>query len=383
MLNDLFFTFVEQGRTSPKVLRQPSRTTAGGSYMAKLGDYQFCLDTAAFQQLQRTTEYRWATINRIGREPATQFTGKGEDTIELSGVIYPHFRGGLSQVSQMRQSADKGEPLAMVYAFEQVGQYCGRWVIKSVREGRTEFMRDGTPRKMEFTLSLLAYGEDAGVAGGGSVINLLSNVASGFATSTAVPVPSLLGEVGDALLKSATGINSLPNILADSPLSDVHTVADAVSNIASAAGGIANVARNVISSAMSSLPPGVVSLIPPGAMSAASQLIYAGDMVGLAQRDVLANIGVFYDSPAGVRRSAKDFDTSMKGVMRTSVVNGGTCRSAAINLAAMPKTGGISDIDRMLSAASLNNIARAADNLVFASSESSRQASIIVDQINV
>ena len=81
MLNDLFFSTLQNGLTSPTVLSAASNRTAGGPYMAKLGEYMFSLETAAFQQLQRDTAYRWATLNRIGRAPARQFTGLGEDAI--------------------------------------------------------------------------------------------------------------------------------------------------------------------------------------------------------------------------------------------------------------------------------------------------------------
>jgi len=33
--------------------------------MMQLGGYQFHVDTAAYQRLQRVDEYRWATMERI------------------------------------------------------------------------------------------------------------------------------------------------------------------------------------------------------------------------------------------------------------------------------------------------------------------------------
>lgn len=131
------------------------------TYMARLGPFTFSLDTAAFQNLRRSTEYRWQQQNRIGRLPAQQFTGPGADTIKLDGVIYPHFAGGAQQVGMMREMAGLGEPLDLIYAFESIGQFCGLWCIKNIEEGRTVFFDDGSPRRIEFSLELVNYGEDA------------------------------------------------------------------------------------------------------------------------------------------------------------------------------------------------------------------------------
>lgn len=152
------------GNRSPTVLDQPRSKTAGGPYMARLGEYEFSLETSAFETLSRKTEYRWEGQNRIGRAPAQQFLGLGEDTIELKGTIYPHFRGGLGQMAQLREAAGKGKPLPFTYAFERLGQYNGLWCIKEINDERSVPLRQGHARKIEFTLSLVAYGEDAETA---------------------------------------------------------------------------------------------------------------------------------------------------------------------------------------------------------------------------
>lgn len=130
------------------------------TYMARLGAFTFGIDTAAFKELQRTSTFNWQAKQRIGRKPAQQNTGRGADTIKLDGVIFPHFRGGLSQVEQMRAQAGLGQPLPLVYAFESVGQFCGLWCITGIEETRSIFFEDGTPRRIEFSLSLVEYGED-------------------------------------------------------------------------------------------------------------------------------------------------------------------------------------------------------------------------------
>lgn len=130
--------------------------------MIALGDYRFSMSTAAFQRLSRTSEWRWPSQEVIGARPKKQYVGPGEDRIELSGEVYPSYRPqrqGLAQVAYMRQEAARGEPLLMV---DGTGRVWGLFVIESVTEDQTVFFSDGTPRKIEFSVSLSAYGGDYG-----------------------------------------------------------------------------------------------------------------------------------------------------------------------------------------------------------------------------
>lgn len=381
MLDDLYFSNVRGGAAAPKLLNRPNSTTAGGVYMAKLGDYMFGLDTAAFQQLQRDTQYRWSMQKRIGRAAAAQFTGLDDDTIELSGLIYPHFRGGIRQLGQMRETAGQGKPLPLVYAFDQVGQYCGQWCIKSIREGRTVFNRDGTPKKIEFSLSLAYYGEDAS-AGAGAVVSLVSSVAAGFAVTTAVPVPALIGAPGAAMVANATALQSLPTVTPSSPISDINKAAQAVKDVAKAAGDIARQAQTTIRNATQTVTAAVIELIPPEARTAASELVKTAETIKSVQREVEATMAVFKDSPTDIRRKAKDYDVALQTALRGAALNGGTTKAAAITLAAKPSVAGQSDIHRMTAAASMSNITRASDELIFACSEASRQVNTIVGTID-
>ncbi len=125
--------------------------------MLALGPYRFSLNTGAYQSLKRSSEYRWPSIERIGQEPLLQAIGPGSDRIDLDGVIYPHFRGGLGQINAMRDSASKQEPLMLING---LGEVLGRFVITQIEETQNTFLPDGMPRKIEFRLSLERYGED-------------------------------------------------------------------------------------------------------------------------------------------------------------------------------------------------------------------------------
>jgi phage protein U len=125
--------------------------------MLALGGFRFGVNTATYQALQRTAAYRWATLDRAGRDPAAQYLGPGVETITLNGVIYPHFKGGLRQVEAMRLSARLGEPLILV---DGLGFALQRWVILRVTENKRTFLRDGAPRRIDFSVELQSYGED-------------------------------------------------------------------------------------------------------------------------------------------------------------------------------------------------------------------------------
>lgn len=126
--------------------------------MMALGPYRFSMATAAYQDLERNNEYRWPTVERIGVAPARQWTGPGDETINMRGVIYPHYRGtrrGLEQVPEMRAAASLGTPLLMV---DGAGRVWGMYVITSIREGHKTLFSDGRPRCVDFDISLGAYG---------------------------------------------------------------------------------------------------------------------------------------------------------------------------------------------------------------------------------
>nr|BDD44092.1 tail assembly protein [Kangiellaceae bacterium] len=122
-----------------------------------LGHYRFCISNASYQTLKRQTHYDWQAVHRLGIEPAMQYTSKGAETIELEGVVYPEYQGGLSQVTFMRSEAGTGKPLLLIAGN---GFTFGRWCITSINETHSTFLSDGTPRKIEFSLRLKAYGED-------------------------------------------------------------------------------------------------------------------------------------------------------------------------------------------------------------------------------
>ncbi len=96
----------------------------------------------------------------MGSDPLLQYLGKSGEKITITGVMFPHYRGKLSHLKELRTLAAKGLPQHLIAADSESGQNLGKWVILSIKEGRTLFTDDGKPLKIEFSIELQSYAED-------------------------------------------------------------------------------------------------------------------------------------------------------------------------------------------------------------------------------
>lgn len=130
-----------------------------------LGPFRFSIPGQSYDRLSRRFEYRWEPQWRVGTRPAEQWLGPGEEALDIRGVIYPHYAGGFNQLNQMRQAAQAGIPYSLADA---KGIYYGPWCIRMIRDEQEYFHKDGTPRKVEFSIDLVAYAGGVGVAASGA-----------------------------------------------------------------------------------------------------------------------------------------------------------------------------------------------------------------------
>ena len=119
--------------------------------------YYFNLDTAAFEELTRSSEFRWAAQERLTRRPAQQAVGLGAERISLKGSIYPGFKGGLKQLDTLRSIGAQLQPLSLTTGY---GDVLGNWCLKTIEEEQSAFLQGGIPRKQAFTLEFVGYGDD-------------------------------------------------------------------------------------------------------------------------------------------------------------------------------------------------------------------------------
>jgi phage protein U len=120
--------------------------------MMSLGQFVFSLSTLAYHELQRRTSWKHASTSRIGGRNARQFTGPGDDTITLTGWFAPDQGiGKLASLKELRTMGDDGDAYALV---DGTGTVYGAFVIEALDEGQSLHTKEGTPRRIEFTLSL-------------------------------------------------------------------------------------------------------------------------------------------------------------------------------------------------------------------------------------
>ncbi|MCC5811334.1 MAG: phage tail protein [Ectothiorhodospiraceae bacterium] len=161
--------------------------------MMALGLFVFDVPTAAYQELQRSTNWRHAMQNRVGQRPAYQYLGPGEDTIRLSGVLMPEFTGGRVSLDLIRVMAEGGRAWPLV---EGTGRIYGLWAVTRVDETDSVFFRDGVPRRIDFELALTRVDDDridllgtAANAGLGAVTRAMSRTANRVRDRLEIPRP--------------------------------------------------------------------------------------------------------------------------------------------------------------------------------------------------
>ncbi|MBB3189221.1 phage tail protein [Halomonas cerina] len=144
--------------------------------MMAYGMFVFALNSAPYQELQRQSAWRHAGQGRVGKRPARQFLGPGDDTITLTGTLLPHFTGGQQNLDQLRQMAAEGAAWPLI---EGNGTFYGLYVIESLSESKSHQMRDGSAQRIGFSLTLQRVDDDRA---------------------------DLLGSLTGALARAATGI---------------------------------------------------------------------------------------------------------------------------------------------------------------------------------
>lgn len=156
--------------------------------MLALGFFVFMRQTLPFQSMQRDAEYRWPSNSRIGKRDAFQFLGVGEETITLSGELYPEITGGKLTLTAVRLMAEEGRAWPLLSGN---GMIYGMYVINSVSETGAEFFTDGSPRKITFNLALTRVDESLAAIYGD--LNKQAGELAGKAKDAATKITSSLG----------------------------------------------------------------------------------------------------------------------------------------------------------------------------------------------
>lgn len=119
--------------------------------LLSLGLFVFSINTLSYQSLQRTTQWRQNSQQRIGERPSYQYLGPGKDELAISGWIAPEIAGSERSLQNLRDMADTGAPYLLV---DGSGKLHGLWVIKKISDNRTHFYPNGEARRIEFSIHL-------------------------------------------------------------------------------------------------------------------------------------------------------------------------------------------------------------------------------------
>ena len=142
------------------------------SMMMALGLFVFGLHTVPYQQLQRQVSWRHPSASRVGARPTRQFVGRGDETITLSGVLYPEITGGKISLAALEAMADEGMAWPLI---EGTGWFYGLYVIEEISTTATTFFPDGAARRIEFSMKLTRTDDEPSLLGtvGKNLLSLL------------------------------------------------------------------------------------------------------------------------------------------------------------------------------------------------------------------
>lgn len=124
--------------------------------MMVLGAFVFIGKTLPFQGVSHSTSYTWSGNERVGKRAAYQYLGPGADTLEITGKISTDMTYGAVSLATLRLMAEQGKQWPLI---DGNGMIYGMYVINSVKENGSEFLSNGTPRIISFTLTLTRVDE--------------------------------------------------------------------------------------------------------------------------------------------------------------------------------------------------------------------------------
>ena len=149
------------------------------------GMFVFQLSTLPYQQIQQSRNWRHVKNERINRSASWQYIGAGDDTITLSGLLYPEITGGEVSLTALTSQAYVGRPWPLI---DGVGQIYGMYVITGLNTTRSELDRYGRARKIEFTVTFERVDEDLSERLQSSSLGDLANNVKGALNNLSIPV---------------------------------------------------------------------------------------------------------------------------------------------------------------------------------------------------
>lgn len=124
-------------------------------HLLSIGMFIFGIDRPTYQELQRRRDWKWEGSPRFGARDALQFTGPGDDTITINGLLVPEIgAGGYADIEKLCEMADSGEIQDVVLGD---GTVLGQFVIVAVDDREQDIMLGGRARLYDFAVDLRRY----------------------------------------------------------------------------------------------------------------------------------------------------------------------------------------------------------------------------------
>lgn len=180
--------------------------------MMSLDDFVFSLQTAPYKELQRQRNWKHRTSSRVGARDASQYTGAGDDTITLNGMVAAdNGIGSIASLDDLANMGDAGDAYVLV---DGAGTVYGAYVIESLNETATYHTPEGIARKIEFNLSLkrvadraLACTQSDGKESADSAAQMMSDLKQVTKVATTI-VDNVRNMPVNALKRAAIGITA-------------------------------------------------------------------------------------------------------------------------------------------------------------------------------
>lgn len=128
------------------------------SVMMALGDLKFVVAQSAYDTLSRRHSWRWASRTLHGASPALEYKGKNTGEIKLTGVIVAQSVSDIDEIKKMVAAGDRAEPQTLISGSNALGRNWGKWVITELTEEQSEFISDGTPQVITWSITMQEYG---------------------------------------------------------------------------------------------------------------------------------------------------------------------------------------------------------------------------------
>jgi len=124
-----------------------------------IGMFDFSIDTALFNQLQRRRNWRHPSGDRVGARAASQFAGPGDDIITLGGLLAPGQIGHAEALDDVALMADAGAAYPLL---DGEGYVYGAYVITDLDETKRNFLFEGQALTVDFVITLKRVDDDQG-----------------------------------------------------------------------------------------------------------------------------------------------------------------------------------------------------------------------------